>query len=141
MMKNKHNTMKNSIIIFSLDDDQDMQSIDYFKLFDWKKCIDLICEKNIQNAKFGLSEDWVMTSATGLKDGRPFNGLDGSLIGTYLGSWWATPCIIDIDTLKEYPCFKEIDEKSFSIEHMKAAEDWWPHEAAEYFAEKKFGDI
>lgn len=111
-----------------------------FKLFDWQKCVDLICEHKIKNARFGLYEDWHMTSATGLENGRPAPGTDGSDIGTFLGSWWATPYLVDLDTQNEYPCFKEIDEKDFTDDCIKASEDWWPKKAAEYFADKCFGD-
>ena len=134
MMKIKNNSMTE---IFSR---SDVAQSDYFKLFDWKKCIDLLIENDIQNAKFGLFEDWELTCATGFKDGKPHNGSDESEMGTFLGSWWATPCIIDVDTNDAYMCFKKISEKKFAERHIFESEDWWPQYAAEYYADKKYGD-
>ena len=124
--------------LFTQDQIENLES-STFKIFDWRKCVDIICKKNIYNAKFGLHEDWKPTSATGLKDGYPAYE-DESDIGTFLGSWWATPCILDIDTDEKYFCFKEIEEEKFSTTCIEHAEDWWPQKAAEYYAQKRFGE-
>ena len=125
--------------------DEQMQAVlnsdDDFKVFDWFYFVDLINVCNIKNAKIGLYEDWDATAATALKDGQMSNGLDESVHGVYLGSWWATPCVIDLDTNRKYTCFVSYPERVVIDEHFEAAEEWWPLEAAKYYAEKKYGDV
>ena len=78
---------------------------DGVKVFDWHQAVDLIKEHNIQNAEAGLVEDWGYTSGVILRDGEP-----ETETYCYLLSRWATPTLLDLDTLSEYPCFMYKDQ-------------------------------
>ena len=137
--------MSNDIIDRLILNDEQMQAVlnsdDTFKVFDWFYFVDLINVCHIKNAKIGLYEDWESTSATALQDGKMANGFDESSQGVYLGSWWATPMVIDLDTNRKYTCFTSYPERVVIDEHFEAAEEWWPVDAAKYYAEKLYGDI
>lgn len=90
--------------------------------FNWGKAIMLIFAYNIQNAEFGLREDWEASKAIGLHNQKPIPPTKESKFGYCLTSNWATPVLYDIDNDKCYECYKEID-------HEISKGLWWPEDA------------
>ena len=94
-----------------------------YMTFDWAKAIMLIFAYNIQNAEFGLREDWEDTKAIGLCNQEPTPPTKQSKFGYCLTSNWATPVSYDIDNKQCYECYKEIDNQLLN-EGL-----WWPEDA------------
>lgn len=94
-----------------------------YRVFDWEKAVKIIREKNATEAAAGILEDWMMTAATILENGKP--ELES---GAYLLSTWGTPAIEIGDELIR--CFKTIDD---SDKLQSRDERWqlsqWPNEA------------
>lgn len=93
-----------------------------YMTFDWAKAIMLIFAYNIQNAEFGLREDWEDSKAIGLHNQKPIPPTKQSKFGYCLTSNWAVPVLHDLDTEKCYECYKEIGN-SLIPQNL-----WWPED-------------
>lgn len=70
------------------------------KVFDFDKALEIIKNNKIKNAEAGLQMDMEWTLGIIVKD--------GILVTddyTYLGSTWATPIMVDLDTSDTYECW------------------------------------
>ena len=91
------------------------------KVFDWKKCAEIIRDEKPQEVEAGLSEDWEYTGGVIFKDGEIVEDEY-----TYLASSWATPMIL-VDG-----CYRDCYV-------MQSETEWhcgtkWPNEAKSILA-------
>lgn len=93
--------------------------------FNWAKAIMLIFAYDIQNAEFGLKEDWDCSKAIGLYNGKPIPPTKESKFGYYLTSNWAKPVLYDIDNEKYYQCYTEVP-KDKMLQVGRGL--WWPED-------------
>lgn len=93
-----------------------------YMTFDWAKAIMLIFAYDIQNAEFGLREDWEESKAIGLHNQKPIPPTKQSKFGYCLTSNWATPVLYDIDNNQYHECYKKIDQQ------LVTQGLWWPED-------------
>ena len=92
------------------------------KVFDWDTAAEYIKRYNVKEAWAGLVEDWTSTGGKILENGFPY--LDDF---PYLGSLWATPCLIYDNFVVE--CWVYGDEKDWNEDTL------WPDTALQILGE------
>lgn len=107
---------------------------------DWKKIVEIICEKDLKYVQAGLNGDWENTCMVIYREGEPVLDSDPQF---YSCSNWAIPAIIYIDKGSLEPvrenCFftvdslKELNEEGYPFDPNES----WPINALTYLVQKK----